>query len=501
MTDTWVEGAELAEVVERLGRSVADPASWEASARRAALRGLDQVMARLATVRARLLVAERDAGQWSGAGASSFAVWRGSSSGSGRGVAAREERQAEALVSMPTVAKATEAGEIGLAHVDVIARVAQDRSEKVRAAAATPAGQAELVDLASRQDASSFARAAARWAATQDADALERTHQAQRRERFLHLSSTAEGTRISGRLDAQAGYRLRLALEAASPRPAADDDRSAEQRAADALTAIAEHVLTDPATQPGAAVRPHVSFIMREATWDALRGRRGRRSDDAAGGGLRAEGAQGGAAWDGGERPEVGCLDSASSVLMEDGTPVARSEAEQALCDCELTRIVVDAADVPVNLGRTTRLYTAAMRRAVINRDRSCRWAGCDRPARWSEIHHIRWWERDGGDTSLSNGVLLCSFHHHEVHARDLDVVRVAPPPWRGRRRRGLSGGAAVARAPGDRPGQGDQATPVAGSGSMPASMSHQGSDGGALYRFFDPRGRLVAGPPLARAG
>ncbi len=450
--------------------------------RQAALGLLDTAITRLTSARAALLVAEREQGRWQRSGAASFAQWRGQAAGVGSGIAAREERQAHTLTSLPAVAVAAEAGDIALAHVDVITRIASDPSEQVRAAATSLRGQAELVQLARGQDAATFARTAARWAVRHDADAVEDAHQAQRRRRFLHLATTDHGTRLTGLLDNQAGYRLRLALEAANPRPAADDDRSGEQRAADGLTTLAEHILTDPGTQPGAAVRPHVSFLMREQTWTALRRRRQQhaRSDE----GRQTQEVQeiqkprSATAHPGVPVPrQVGsaALTAApvpDTVLMEDGTPVPRSEAEQALCDCELTRVVLDARDSPINLGRTQRLYTGPMRRAVIARDHSCRWPGCARPARWCEIHHIHWWDRDTGDTSLTNAVLLCAHHHHEVHRRDLDVTRISPAP----------------------PPRSRQSTPPAAE-----QRAHLDALGAARYRFVDPHGRLVAGPTWDR--
>ncbi len=54
----------------------------------------------------------------------------------------------------------------------------------------------------------------------------------------------------------------------------------------------------------------------------------------------------------------------------------------------------------------------AAIRRAVVHRDKHCAWpAGCDRPAAVSDVHHIKH-KKDGGATSVNDCVLLCQYHH-----------------------------------------------------------------------------------------
>ena len=44
------------------------------------------------------------------------------------------------------------------------------------------------------------------------------------------------------------------------------------------------------------------------------------------------------------------------------------------------------------------------------------RWPGCEIPPGWCETHHVKHWQH-GGETSYANGVLLCSRHHHFLHA------------------------------------------------------------------------------------
>jgi len=63
----------------------------------------------------------------------------------------------------------------------------------------------------------------------------------------------------------------------------------------------------------------------------------------------------------------------------------------------------------------------ASMRRAVIVRDRHCRFPGCDRPQSWCDAHHVVHWT-NGGSTALHNLVLLCRRHHRLIHHRKFGV-------------------------------------------------------------------------------
>ena len=76
-----------------------------------------------------------------------------------------------------------------------------------------------------------------------------------------------------------------------------------------------------------------------------------------------------------------------------------------------LTGEQAPAASLPLDTGTPTSLITGALRRAVITRDRHCAFPGCDIPPNACQVHHIK--ERaNGGQTSLTNLVLLCAFHH-----------------------------------------------------------------------------------------
>ncbi|HEY3438371.1 MAG TPA: DUF222 domain-containing protein, partial [Actinotalea sp.] len=351
------------------------------------IRHLDRAIGALTAARADLLVAERQGGAWRSSGDPTFEAWRGRSARVGQRAASLQVRQASTLASLPRMRAAAITGAVTPEHVDVVARVSVAASPAVQRALTSESGQSELLAMARRQDAGTFARSAMRWAARHDLVAAEHSHQSRRASRFLHVVDTPAGTRLTGLLDEMAGHRLRLALEAVTARPAADDDRSAEQRRADALDVLAEKVLALPETSSGAAVRPHVSLHMSDATWAAL----------------RAHHVSGGTPATAGD---AGRTLVADPVTLDDGTPVPLSEVARALCDCELTRVVVGADGVPLDVGRSQRTYTGAQRRAVLARDRSCGWPGCAAQARWCDVHHIRWWDRDRGSTSVENGVL-----------------------------------------------------------------------------------------------
>ena len=69
------------------------------------------------------------------------------------------------------------------------------------------------------------------------------------------------------------------------------------------------------------------------------------------------------------------------------------------------------AVSLPLDIGAATETIPAHIRRAVTCRDRHCRFPGCDRPPATCHVHHVRH-RSDGGETSVANCVLLCTFHH-----------------------------------------------------------------------------------------
>jgi hypothetical protein len=66
---------------------------------------------------------------------------------------------------------------------------------------------------------------------------------------------------------------------------------------------------------------------------------------------------------------------------------------------------------LPLDVGLSKDI-PAGIRKAVLLRDRHCRWpGGCHQPAAACQVHHVRH-KANGGETSVRQCLLLCFFHH-----------------------------------------------------------------------------------------
>jgi hypothetical protein len=83
-------------------------------------------------------------------------------------------------------------------------------------------------------------------------------------------------------------------------------------------------------------------------------------------------------------------------------------------CDGSLVTVVEDDHGTPLSVGRKQRTVSTALKRALWSRDRGCSFPGCHR-SHYVDAHHIRHWA-EGGETSLENLTLLCSYHHRLLH-------------------------------------------------------------------------------------
>jgi hypothetical protein len=100
---------------------------------------------------------------------------------------------------------------------------------------------------------------------------------------------------------------------------------------------------------------------------------------------------------------------------LDTGDLVSASEARRLACQAGLVPAVLGGRSQPLDLGRSSRLFTEAQRTALATCHATCAADGCERPYAWCELHHRRPWG-PGGRTDLSEAVPLCGFHHRRIH-------------------------------------------------------------------------------------
>ena len=90
-------------------------------------------------------------------------------------------------------------------------------------------------------------------------------------------------------------------------------------------------------------------------------------------------------------------------------------------CDADLIPVALGTRSEVLDVGRTHRLVTAPLWRALVCRDQHCAFPGCTRPPVMCHAHHIQHWLH-GGKTKLANLVLLCGHHHRLIHHTPWEV-------------------------------------------------------------------------------
>jgi hypothetical protein len=193
----------------------------------------------------------------------------------------------------------------------------------------------------------------------------------------FRLTKTMDGYwSVSGLVDPATGELVRAALAALNGKCGPDDLRTPQRRDHDALATMARRSL-ESADQPSFGGSPVA--VMVTIPYDVLEGR------------LRE-------AW----------------LTLPSGMRISPETARRLACDAEIVPVVLGSRSEVLDIGRSTRQWTSAQRRAAwLEQGGRCAFPKCQR--RCVELHHIKWWLL-GGHTSLDNGAWLCTFHHWLVH-------------------------------------------------------------------------------------
>lgn len=303
----------------------------------------------------------------------------------GSSAASDQVRVARALEAMPATREALADGEVSTQAVRALVVAKEAHLERFIADEDVLLGSARTLSLRQLWFAVGY------WRQAADPERALEDQEEQRERRELHVSPTLEGmVRLDGNLDPETGESLisalRASLDASARAAGAPDLRSPAQRRADALGEICRHWL-DTARRPRVAgERPHLTVTI---DLNALEGRCGGTSE------------------------------------LDHTGPIHPETARRLACDASVSRIITRGRSEPLDVGRRTPVVPVALRRAVVARDRGCRFPGCDRPHAWCDAHHIVHWA-DGGPTALSNLVLLCRPHHRLLHGASGFRVEIA---------------------------------------------------------------------------
>ncbi len=116
----------------------------------------------------------------------------------------------------------------------------------------------------------------------------------------------------------------------------------------------------------------------------------------------------------------LGGLESADLLT---GHQLSPAEARRLACEAGIVPVVLGGDSQPLDSGREKRFHTAAQRRVIFSRDKTCRAEGCEIPASWCHVHHEDPWLQ-GGRTSVEKGLTLCARHHTAAHDPRYEAAR-----------------------------------------------------------------------------
>jgi hypothetical protein len=362
-----------------------------------ALRAVSATADQLEALRLRLLAASDDVA--AEAGARDAGAWLAHETRGDRREQQRALRLGTALVERwQTVAAGLAAGRVNLAQARVITHALDQLPDDVPTEVRSQA-EAQLVEYAAEfgpRDLRVLGRrildvVAPEVGEAAEARALEDEERRAAERTTLSLTPCGDGTtRLSGRIPDAAAHRLATYLDAyTSPRAAssdllADGPGPRPARRGQAFCALLEHL--DPEKLPTHG--GDATTVMVTMTLDQL-------------------------------RREL----ATAGLISADDPRISAGEARRLACTAGIIPVVLGGPSEVLDLGRTSRLYNRAQRKALRIRDRRCRARGCTVPAAWCEAHHLISWAL-GGATDLDVGVLLCSFHHHRAHDSAYDVER-----------------------------------------------------------------------------
>ncbi len=384
--------AELHACLDRV--SAVDTARLGVDGQAELLRALTRAEARLAALKLQLLAAAERSKTALRCGAASTGQWAASLANTDQAVAHRQVGLAQILERRTATQAALASGSITIEHAAVIVNADQQLPDSVTAEQRETIEQA-LVAKAQSLSPGALRKAARRaLAAVEDDLAVVDAHEngiVRDREEFarsrtrLTLHDNNDGT-VTGHftIPVMQGHLLRKVLEtitaprryrlgATHAQAGERESRTDWDRArGEAFCELLEHLPTDH-LHPKTAATLVVTL-------------------------------------------ELGTLREALKVAhLDTGEALSAGEVRRLACNARLLPAVLGGQSLPLDLGRSARLYSDPQRTALGIKHKTCAADGCERPFAWCELHHLVAWAL-GGKTDLADAIPLCHFHHQRIH-------------------------------------------------------------------------------------
>lgn len=321
-------------------------------------------------------------GEWAFDGAKSAGAWVAWQTRADHGRTRKEVRLARRLEGMPGTAAALADGALSLQHAAAIAEAAS--------IAGFADAEGTLVREAERLRPDETRRVVTQWRLVVGDETLHDLHE----RRGLHISATFEGLHVMDAcFDVEGGVVVKRAIDdrvAKTPDVAGTPRRSLSQRRADAMVDICDRYLRGAFGTPRR--RPHLNVTVGLETL------------------LGASEAPG---------------------RTTDGEPLPADVVRRMACDAEITRVILGPDGMPLDVGRTSRVMTPAIRTALELRDGGCSVPGCDLPPEWCDAHHEHPGWLGGVETSAESCALACRRHHTMEQRGELAMtMRGGWPAW-----------------------------------------------------------------------
>ena len=256
-----------------------------------------------------------------------------------------------------------------------------------------------LTDLAKQADVVAVRTAGQRLQFILDPDGALTQADKQFQRRQLTLSPLLDGmTHLDGLLDPEAATTLTTALAPFLIPAGPHDQRHTAQRRADGLVEITKLAMAS-GTLPQQCGSPTQLQVL--VPYHTLTNPNGDNADntDRAGRADRAG------------HPGPARLPDHPGA----GGYLTTATLARLACDAAISRVLLGPDALPLELGRSHRLFSNHQRRALALRDGGCRFPDCHRPPAHTDAHHIKSW-LNGGPSNLDNALLLCRHHHRQTH-------------------------------------------------------------------------------------